>query len=686
MLSSGPFHCPGVKTMIGTLYPNDENPLLHKPDRPLPAKIAIIGAGTIGPDIAYYLKSALPDARLVLVDVIEKPLESAKERIQGYIQKAIDRKKMGPDQAQQVGRNITYTMDYGQIKGADLVIEAATENLPIKRKIVDQVEKLVKQDTIITSNTSSIPADRIFSGAKHPERTTITHFFAPAWRNPAVEVITWESVDQEVVDYLRWMFCMTGKVPIVAKSEICFILDRIFDNWCNEAALMLDQATAPQIDQVAQKFVFAGPFYVLNLARGNPIIVETNTLQMEEGDHYRPAHILRSVDRWVTVKPGANVEIDGDTAAHVRDRLLGVLFSQSFDIINRGIGTLEDLNLGCQVALGFRKGPFDVMRDLGEEEVKRIIKEFQTARPGMPGMEARYEKYQDFPRNILVDEIDNVKIITIRRPQFMNALSDEVNDEILGVLTKEETDPAIKGFVITGYGDRAFSAGAEIGRFPEVLGDRDASVQFCRDCSHLLRYLDRCQKPVVAAVNGMALGGGFELAIRCHEILAVRDAWFQFPEVTLGILPGIGGLVVPYRRWPQGSAVFHNMLRLADRLTAEKARDLGIVTTLAQDYPSLIRSAVDRVLRLQGKIEGISDSPCQIASLPSTEEPRAGKLPLSRHVIDIMTEAIQNAAAASSFEEALEIGYKAFGDVACTEAAREGISAFMEKRAPQFKT
>jgi enoyl-CoA hydratase/3-hydroxyacyl-CoA dehydrogenase len=672
--------------MKGGLYPKYRNPLLDKPDRPLPREIAIIGAGTIGPDIGYYIKSALPGARLVVVDVIEKPLENAKKRIQGYVQKAIDRKKMSLDQAEAVGRNIVYTMDYEEIRNADLVVEAATENLPIKRKIVDHVENLVREDTIITSNTSSIPAERIFSEANHPERTTITHFFAPAWRNPAVEVITWEAVNQDVVDYLRWMFCMTGKVPIVSKSEICFILDRIFDNWCNEAVLMLDAATAPQIDQISQAFVFAGPFFVLNLARGNPIIVETNTLQMEEGEHYRPANILRSVENWVTVKPGTTVEIDDELAGRIRTRLLGVLFSQSFDIINRGIGTLEDLNLGCQVALGFRKGPFDVMRDLGEGEVSRIIDDFQKARPGMPGMEGSYDRYQGFARNILIDEIDHVKIITIRRPQFMNALSDEVNNEILGVLTQYEPDPSVKGFVITGYGDRAFCAGAEIGRFPEVLGDSEASIQFCRDCSHLLRYLDRCQKPVVAAVNGLTLGGGFELAIRCHEIIAVKDAWFQFPEVTLGILPGIGGLVVPYRRWPQASAVFHDMLRLAQRLTAEKARDLGIVTAVAEDYSGLIRTAVDRVLGLQGRVEQIPDSPCQIAPLASIRDPKAGNVRLSDQVVAIITDAIQRAAAASSFEEALEIGYKAFGDVACTEAAREGISAFMEKRAPQFKT
>jgi enoyl-CoA hydratase/3-hydroxyacyl-CoA dehydrogenase len=659
---------------------------LEKPDRPLPQEIAIIGAGTIGPDIGYYLKSALPEVRLILVDVLERPLENARKRIEGYIQKALDRKKMKPGQAEAVGSNIVYTMDYAEIENANLVIEAAAENLQVKRRIVGQVEDLVRQDTIITSNTSSIPAERIFSEAKSPDRTTITHFFAPAWRNPAVEVITWPGVERKVVDYLRWMFCLTGKVPIVSRSEICFILDRLFDNWCNDAGLMLDTATAPEIDHVAREFVFAGPFFVLNMARGNPIVFEANTLQMEEGEHYRPANILRSVETWSTVPPGSTVDVEPQLAAKVRDRLLGVLFSQSFDVINRGIGTLEDLNLGSQIALGFRKGPFDIMRELGEDDVRRIMGGFQKDRPGMPGMVGDYSSYQDFRRSILVDEMEGVKIITIRRPHLMNALNDTVNAEILEVLEENETIPSVEGFVITGYGDRAFSAGAEIGRFLDALGNAEASIQYCRDCSGLLRYLDRCKKPVVAAVNGMALGGGFELAIRCHRIVATSKAWFQFPEVTLGILPGIGGLVVPYRRWPQSSPVFHDMLRLGIRLTAEKAESLGVVASRTDDYHSLIQVAVEELRQMKGKIHEIPDNSVRISPLLPVKNPMAGDLRLSETVVGIIAEAIQSAAEAGSFEEALEIGYKAFGKVACTQAAKEGISAFMEKRQPQFQS
>jgi len=667
--------------MGSDLYPDYYNPLVVKPERPMPKVVAMVGAGTIGPDIGYYLKSALPGIKLYLVDIVQKPLENARKRIEGYIQKAIDRKKMTEEKSKAVVANIHYTMNYGDIEEADLVIEAATERLEIKRKIFAQVEEIVGPDTIITSNTSSIPAQRIFSEVKRPERTTITHFFAPAWRNPAVEVITWEKVDRKIVDYLAWMFCATGKTPIISRSEICFILDRVFDNWCNDAAMLLDTATASQIDKVAEEFVFAGPFCVLNLARGNPIIVETNTLQMEEGEHYRPANIFQSVESWKTPSPGSEVKVPEDIRGRVRDRLLGTLFSH----INRGIGTPEDLNLGCQIALGFRKGPFDIMRDLGEGETRRIIGQFQRDRPGMPGPKVVISAYQDFKRHILVDEMNGVKIITIRRPQFMNALNDEVNDEILEVLKRGEDDSSVTAFVITGYGERAFCAGAEIGKFPQLLGDAEASIQYSRDCSNLLRFIDGTKKPVVAAVNGMALGGGAELAMRCHRLLATKNAYFQFPEVTLGILPGIGGVVVPYRRWPPSARVFHDMIRFGDRLSAEKALEIGVVSRLSNNYAELISSALQEVKGLTGKVEHIPDGAVEIAEMEPVEKPMAGKLPLSKEVVDIISKAIGEAARAPTFEEALELSYKAFGQVACTEAAKEGISAFLEKRPPEFK-
>ena len=667
------------------LYSTAQNPLLIQPDRNLPDEVAVIGAGTIGPDIGYYLKSAMPNCKLFLVDVVEEPLKKAEQRIIGYTEKAVAKKKMKPEKAAVVKDNIVYTTDYAEIKNCKLVIEAATEDIPLKQKIFDMIENIVSDDAIITSNTSSIPADRMFSKMKNPARTSVTHFFAPAWRSLPVEVISWEGGSREVLDYLFWFFAATGKAPIITDNAICFVLDRIFDNWCNESAYLLDKATASQIDKVAEEFVFAGPFFVLNMANGNPIIIETNTLQMEEGDHYLPAPILASVHRWLTHRPGSPVDVADGLKGDIRDRLLGILFSQSFDIIDRGIGTEADLNFGCQVALGFKKGPLDLMRDMGPEEVNRIMDKFQKDRPGFPMPSKPVAEYQDFNRFILVDDRDGVKIITIRRPQAMNALNDEITDEILGILEQYATDPDVKGFIITGYGTAAFSAGADIGKFPSMLGDPDASAQYARDCAKVQTFMDRMDKPVVAALNGLAMGGGLEVAIRCHGIVAMQNATLQFPEITLGILPGIGGCVVPYRKWPQGAGLFHDMICFGKPLSAKDAADIGMIAKLADNHQDLIKAAIDEVNNLQGKVMGIPEGKVDIPELTIPDQPMAGKQALSREAVAITARTIQKGVATDDLGEALEVGYRGFGEIACSEAAKEGISAFLERRKPEFK-
>jgi enoyl-CoA hydratase/3-hydroxyacyl-CoA dehydrogenase len=661
------------------------NPLLHTPARPLPKHVAIVGAGTIGPDIGYYLKSALPQIRLTLVDVNQSAIDKALQRCRDYAQKAVARGKMSEAQAAAVVAGLDGTLDYARLADCNWVIEAATENLPLKRRIFAQVEGIVRPDTLITSNTSSLPAARIFAELKHKGRATVTHFFAPAWRNPAVEVIAWEKADPATIDWLRWLFCLTGKVPLVTADAVCFMLDRIFDNWCNEAALLLDRASAAEIDSVAAEFVHAGPFFVLNLAHGNPIIVETNTLQAEEeGAHYTPAPIFRSVDTWLTVPPGKKVDVAPQTAAAVRDRLLGILFSQSVDILDRSIGAPADLDLGCRIALGFKKGPLELMGELGEPEAGRILQRLAVERPGMPWPKRPFADYQDFLRHVLVDDVDGVKVITLRRPEAMNALHDGLTDEVLAVIRRFESDPKVEGFVLTGYGARAFCAGADIGRFPSMLGDAAAATQYARDCSRLLVHLDAMKKPVVAALNGMALGGGFELAMRCHGIVALKEAWMQLPEITLGIVPGIGAMVVPYRRWPHAAATFHGMLRRAEKLAAAQAHALGIVDALADDMPGLIAAAVARVRALAGRPSPIAQGAVALAPMAKIEPVAANGQPLSRQIMAILEKAVHAAAAAGTLDEALEIGYRAFGACACTAAAREGIGAFLAGRKPDF--
>ncbi len=351
------------------LYPSVSNPFLIQPDRVMPDEMAVIGAGNIGPDIAYFLRTGLAEKKLYLVDVEEEPLKRAEKRFQRYAQKGIDYKKLTNEQAEAVLGNIVYTTDYNQLAGCGLVIEAATENLGLKRKIFASLEKIVDKNAILTSNTSSIPADQIFSGLKHPERNTITHFFAPAWRSMAVEVINWQGVQPAIVDFLLWFFANAGKAPIVTRNVYSFLLNRIFENWTNEAAYLVDRATTLQIDAVTEEFVGAGPFFVLDMSGGNPLTYESQTRRTVERACYAPSPILLSVAKWNIAKPGTPVKVPLDLKEWIRDRMLGVIFSQCFDIAERNIGTRSDLNFGSLIGLGFKKGIFDIMAEHTKESV-----------------------------------------------------------------------------------------------------------------------------------------------------------------------------------------------------------------------------------------------------------------------------------------------------------------------------
>ena len=171
---------------------------------------------------------------------------------------------------------------------ADWVIE----DLARKKQIVAQVETLIALGALITSSSGSLPAASIFSDLKHRGRGTVAHFFAPAWRNPVVEVVRAADADPQIVEYLRWLFCMTGKVPLTTADVECFILDRGFNNWCHEAAHCLERTSAAQIDHVAAQFVEPAPFFALSAGNGSSVISKANQiLAAAKGEQYRPAAV-----------------------------------------------------------------------------------------------------------------------------------------------------------------------------------------------------------------------------------------------------------------------------------------------------------------------------------------------------------------------------------------------------------
>jgi enoyl-CoA hydratase/carnithine racemase len=405
---------------------------------------------------------------------------------------------------------------------------------------------------------------------------------------------------------------------------------------------------------------------------------------MAEREAYAPNRILLSIDKWAFNKPGTKVKVSPDLAEWIRMRFLGAVFSQCFDIVDRDIGTRADLNFGSVIALAYRKGVFDLMTDLGAEEVSRIMREFDADRPGFPQPTKPIEEYLGFPRDILVDQIDGVTILTIRRPQAANALSDHTCNEILAELERGEQDPLVRGFVITGYGPKAFCAGADIGDFVATFDNHEAGVAMSRGNSQVLEYIDQMNKPVIAALNGLAMGGGVELAMRCHSLVAMEKAFLQLPEIRLGMIPGMGGVVIPYRKWPQAAEKFHAMIGKAERMTVKEAVEIGIVKQTASSFPDLIDGAIAEVNRLQGDVPRISEDPVEIPLFTVPEAPMAEDLALSKEILGIIGGVINKAAKAKTLAEALEIAYLAAGDISCAKDCKEGVTAFLEKRKPRF--
>jgi enoyl-CoA hydratase/3-hydroxyacyl-CoA dehydrogenase len=158
----------------------------------------------------------------------------------------------------------------------------------------------------------------------------------------------------------------------------------------------------------------------------------------------------------------------------------------------------------------------------------------------------------------------------------------------------------------------------------------------------------------------------------------------QLPEITLGMIPGMGGVVSPYRKWPKAAAKFHAMIGKSERLTVQEAAEIGIVKKIVKTFPELIDAAIAEVNNLQGKIPRVPDGPVDIPEFVVPDEPKAGDLPLSKEILGIIGGIINKAAKAKTLAEALEIAYLGAGDISCAPDCKEGVNAFLEKRKPQF--
>lgn len=253
---------------------------------------------------------------------------------------------------------------------------------------------------------------------------------------------------------------------------------------------------------------------------------------------------------------------------------------------------------------------------------------------------------------LLTDLQEGILTITINRPEKMNALNKEVINDLGAALDEAFTNEAVQSIILTGAGEKAFVAGADIAEFTS-LGAEEGSALAQRGQDKVFSKIENAPKPVIAAVNGFALGGGCELAMSCHFRIASENAKFGQPEVNLGLIPGYGGTQRLTQLVGKGKAM--ELIMTADMIGAAEAKELGLVNHV---FP--LAALLDETKKILGKI--------------NTKSPVA---------ITKSIALINQAANGDATGFVNEI--KEFGACFATEDMKEGVNAFLEKRKAQFK-
>jgi enoyl-CoA hydratase/carnithine racemase len=254
--------------------------------------------------------------------------------------------------------------------------------------------------------------------------------------------------------------------------------------------------------------------------------------------------------------------------------------------------------------------------------------------------------------NVLYEKKDAIAYVTVNRPKVLNALNTPTWKDLRTAFEDARNDAAVRGVILTGAGNKAFIAGADISELAHVAAfEAEQSSRFGQEVLDLIENLG---KPVVAAVNGFALGGGCETAMACTIRIAVDAAKFGQPEVTLGLVPGGGGTQRLPRLVGKGRAL--QLILSGEMISAQEAYRIGLVNEIVP--------AADLITRAEAVLKKI-----------------AANAPIA---VKFALEAV-NKGMETSQGEGLLLEASFFGLCAATEDKKEGTTAFLEKRAPQFR-
>jgi enoyl-CoA hydratase / 3-hydroxyacyl-CoA dehydrogenase len=663
-------------------------------------KAAVVGAGTMGGQIAQTIAAAgIP---VVLKDVkqefVDAGLTEARNVTAGQIARLVKKGKLTEEQAtaevDRIVGLIEGTTSYASFGDVDFVIEAVPERMEIKQAVFAELDAVTPGHAVLASNTSSLSITEIGEATLRPEKVVGFHYFYPASIMPLIEIIEGEDTAAETINACVTFAQAIRKQPITCAEVPGFVVNRILNSgiaeiWRDQEE---QQLSIKKIDEGvgAANVVPMGPYFLINLLGLDTVLHVAEHLHESYGDRfYAPEGMQRLVaegrlgaktggDGFYDTEGNANLAGDNDpNIDELVEKLVLKTFVEAALVLEEGVATHRDIDFGMMAGAGLdpRRGllpPFmkadvegldTILERLEKAEEKwgkrfapptilrRLVAQGRLGTKSGQGFYAYPQPDAEQPAGeaavVKLESRGDVAIAWLANG-MMNSIAPQVIEDLRKVWDKVQAD-GVRALVIASSNPMLFSAGADIKAFTTL--DEAAGAKLIGDAHTLFRELETKGVATIAAVNGLAFGGGCELAMACDVRIAAQSAVFGQPEIKLGIIPGFGGTQRLPRLVGENKAL--EMNTIGDPLGADEAYEFGLVNRAVVDHELL-----DTALLWARKLS------------------EAAPLALAE---------VKGVSASGDLDEGIENEKAAFGRVFASADAKEGISAFLGKRTPNWQ-
>jgi enoyl-CoA hydratase / 3-hydroxyacyl-CoA dehydrogenase len=666
-------------------------------------KAAVVGAGTMGGQIAQTIAAAgIP---VVLKDIddalVQAGLQEARNVTQGQVSRLVEKGKitaeLGEAQIEEIVGRIHGTTSYEGFGEVDFVIEAVPEKMEIKQAVFAQLDAATPGHAILASNTSSLSITEIGEATLRPHKVIGFHYFYPASIMPLIEIVEGEDTLAETVGAAVTFAQAIRKQPITCAEVPGFVVNRILNSGVSEVWREQERKglSIKKIDEGvgAAGVVPVGPYQLVNLLGLDTVLHVAEHLVESYGEErfYAPKGMQKLVsqgklgaktggDGFYDPQGESNIEGDADPDVGELVELLSLkTLLEACLVLEEGVASHRDIDFGMMAGAGLdpRRGLLPPFMKADTEGLDTILERMETAKErygerftpptilrrlvaqGRLGQKSGQGFYA-YPQPDPEQPGEVVKLETDRRSAGgegvaiawlvngqMNSISPQVVQDLEKVWRKVK-DSGVRALVIASANPFLYSAGADIKAFTTM--DESSGEALIAAAHALFKELGSDRIATIAAVNGLAFGGGCELAMACDVRIAARTALFGQPEIKLGIIPGFGGTQRLPRLVGVNKALEMNLL--GDPILADEAFELGLANRVVDDHELL-----DTALAWARKL--------------------AGQAPLAM-------EQIKRVSGAGDLDEGIEAEKRAFAAVFASADAREGIAAFLSKRAPRF--